>query len=158
MLLSQSTTDRLARQYETILEILAPIDGRRIRWQPLPGKWSIHDNVAHLARYQPLFKERMETILTVDNPEFERYNADVDTYFEEWRRRELTSLLENLKSERAKIQTFLTKLTDSQLQRRGKHPKYGNLTIAEWAEFFLLHEAHHIFTIFQLAHTADFPD
>jgi hypothetical protein len=35
------------------------------------------------------------------------------------------------------------------------HKKYGALTIMEWTEFFLLHEAHHIFTIFQLMHDTE---
>lgn len=158
MTLSIATTDRLARQHEAITDILADLDGQRIRWQPLPGKWSIHDNVAHLAKYQPLFKERIETILTTDNPVFESYNANHDLYFEEWRRWELTTLLERLRTDREELYDFINTLSESQLQRQGKHSKYGNLSIGQWVEFFLLHEAHHIFTIFQLAHTGDFPD
>ena len=47
---------------------------------------------------------------------------------------------------------MITNLTPAELLKTGVHKKYGVLTITEWTEFFLLHEAHHIFTIFQLRH------
>ena len=37
----------------------------------------------------------------------------------------------------------------------GHHPKYGALTLVEWTEFFLLHEAHHLFTLFKLLNEDD---
>ena len=49
---------------------------------------------------------------------------------------------------------ILKSLEDDQLARTGRHPVLGKLTLSEWIEFFLLHEAHHIMTIFQLAHSA----
>jgi hypothetical protein len=44
-------------------------------------------------------------------------------------------------------------LSPDKLDRTGIHPKYGKLNIIDWTEFFLLHEAHHLFAIFQLTHT-----
>jgi hypothetical protein len=32
------------------------------------------------------------------------------------------------------------------LSRKGFHPSFGALTIPQWLEFFLLHEAHHLYT------------
>lgn len=34
--------------------------------------------------------------------------------------------------------------------RIGLHPVYGPMTLEGWTEFFLLHEAHHLFTILRL--------
>ncbi len=41
-------------------------------------------------------------------------------------------------------------LHEEQLMRIGLHPVYGPMTIEGWTEFFLLHEAHHFFTILRL--------
>jgi hypothetical protein len=46
---------------------------------------------------------------------------------------------------------LITNLNDGELLLTGTHPKFGVLTIPGWTEFFLLHEAHHLFTIFRLA-------
>jgi hypothetical protein len=45
---------------------------------------------------------------------------------------------------------------DDQLALKGTHPKYGTLMITEWTEFFLLHEAHHLFTLFRLSKALSF--
>jgi len=50
---------------------------------------------------------------------------------------------------------LLSGLKESGLSRIGMHPKYGRLTILKWAEFFVLHEAHHLFTIFQLVNSTE---
>lgn len=46
-------------------------------------------------------------------------------------------------------------LSEKELDRTGVHKKYGDLNIVQWIEFFLLHEAHHLFTIFQLTNDTD---
>jgi hypothetical protein len=45
-------------------------------------------------------------------------------------------------------------LTDAELQRRGAHPLFGELPIADWLEFFLVHEAHHHYTLLIRVHEA----
>ena len=53
------------------------------------------------------------------------------------------------------IYVLITNLTDAAQSRTGVHKKYGKLTVLQWTEFFLLHEAHHIYTIFQLANDTE---
>jgi len=38
-------------------------------------------------------------------------------------------------------------LSDEQLTRTGLHPVLGEMDIPLWLEFFLLHEAHHLYAI-----------
>ncbi|MDB5134154.1 MAG: DinB family protein [Mucilaginibacter sp.] len=144
-------TDRLKTQHESIPVIIADVDRPGLEWHPSPGKWSIHDNIAHLASYQPLFISRMNKIADQDAPVFERYNADADPEFPGWQSRKTVDLVEQLFIDRETILTLITGLRHKQLSRMGTHPKFGKMTIIEWTEFFLLHEAHHLFTIFQLA-------
>jgi hypothetical protein len=46
-------------------------------------------------------------------------------------------------------------LTDEQLARIGMHTRLGELTLLQWLEFFLLHEAHHLLAVLQRAHERD---
>lgn len=145
-----SLHDRLKNQHEAIERIISGVDSSCLELHPAEGKWSIHDNIAHLARYQLIFINRIKKILTVDHPEIEQYKAENDPDFESWKRLGIAELSISLEKERKVIFNLITTLTGNQLNRQGHHTKYGNLTIVQWTEFFLLHEAHHLFTIFQL--------
>ena len=151
MNLYPSLTDRLKTQHESIPMLIVNADLER---HPAPGKWSIKDNIAHLARYQPIFINRVHEILKHDGISFERYNADLDPEFPAWQTREVNDLLKQIAIDRQTIITLINSLTTEQLGRTGIHPKFGKLTMVEWPEFFLLHEAHHLFAIFQLAKAA----
>ncbi|MDP9048410.1 MAG: DinB family protein [Bacteroidota bacterium] len=148
-----SLTERLKSQHTTLPSIIAKLDERQLRYRPEAGKWNIHDNIAHLAKYQPIFLERVNTIITTDDPSFGRYKAEDDGSFNIWREYSTGKLVEKLLAGRGQIVEKVTALSEPELNRTGNHPRFGKLTVVEWTEFFLLHEAHHIFTIFQLAHT-----
>ena len=150
-----SLIDRLKTQHQTIENILAAIDFRRITTRPQPNKWSIHDNIAHLVRYQLIFTDRINQILLKETPSFGRYKAEEDPEFENWRALNIDTLIKQLHTERRTIYDLVTTLTEAGINRVGIHKKYGPLNIIQWTEFFLLHEAHHIFTIFQLAHDTE---
>lgn len=155
MELYPSLTDRLKTQHGSIEKILSAMDSSRLLIRPQPTKWNIHDNLAHLARYQPVFIGRVNQILLETAPSFGRYNAAGDPEFEIWRTLDTDSLIKQLNTDRKSIFDLITNITDNQLNRVGIHIKYGSLNIIQWTEFFLLHEAHHIFTIFQLAHDTE---
>ncbi len=155
MAIYKSLYDRLRNQHEAIGNIIVGKESDRLNFHPAPGKWSIHDNIAHLAKYQPLFMVRMNLILKEDNPFFDRYKAEDDPDFETWRTYDTRHLLKILIIDREGLFDFITNLPDEKLSRIGTHVKYGKLNITQWTEFFLLHEAHHIFTIFQLANSSD---
>ena len=150
-----SLTDRLKTQHQTIENILSTISPDRILTRPLPGKWNIHDNIAHLTSYQPVFIDRINQILIQETPSFDRYVADGNQAFENCRSLSIGTLLRQLDIDRNNLYGLIINLSESQLSRVGIHKKFGALTILGWTEFFLLHEAHHIFTIFQLAHNTE---
>ena len=150
-MLYSSLVCRLKTQHLAVSEIVKNIDEQRLNYQPEPGKWSIKDNVAHLASYQPVFIDRMHQMLKRDTPVFNAYRADDEADFIEARQSSLNDLIRKINGNRRQILELVTNLPDDQLLLKGTHPKYGTLTITEWTEFFLLHEAHHLFTMFKLA-------
>ena len=46
--------------------------------KPVSGKWSAHEQLAHLARYHQVFLQRIDRILSEQAPEFPRYRAEYD--------------------------------------------------------------------------------
>ncbi|HEY8784507.1 MAG TPA: DinB family protein [Mucilaginibacter sp.] len=147
-----SLTERLENQHKTIAFLIIKLNNSQIQRRPSSGKWNIHDNIAHLAKYQPVFIDRIRKIIAMDKPDFGAYKAEEDDEFPIYRAFTTYELLKRISSGREVIFHLITHLPADKLERTGTHPKYGKLTVLEWSEFFLLHEAHHLFTIFQLAH------
>ena len=44
----------------------------------------------------------------------------------------------------------LRSLSEEDFQRTGIHPKFGEMNLSLWLEFFLVHEAHHLYVVLQL--------
>ena len=146
-----SIKDRLNSQHLAIEELLRHLDEEFINRRPETGKWSIQENLVHIVSYHQVFLQRMEKIIKNDSPYFDRYRSDGDSNFSRLQKLNSEELIIHLEEERKKVTNFIFKLNDSELQKPGTHQKFGVMSVVEWIEFFLLHEAHHIYTIFKLS-------
>jgi hypothetical protein len=146
--LSASLSGRLEHQHETITELTRDISELELKRRMIPDKWSSFENIVHLAAYQVTFLTRLEFILTGQEPEFDRYVAEKDPLFSDYLERSLQDLLESIAVDRISIIEKMSGFSEAELGRVAYHPKFGRMTIVQWTEFFLLHEAHHIYSIF----------
>ncbi|HXB94179.1 MAG TPA: DinB family protein [Puia sp.] len=150
MPLSASARTRLEFQHLTIRELIGDRSEQDLRQRTDPAKWSVFENIVHLASYQPLFLVRLERIQKEEAPAFVRYTAEEDPQFPIDLQKPLAPLLDYLDSRRLALRLELESMNENQLLRTGIHPRFGSMTVTQWTEFFLLHEAHHIYTIFRL--------
>lgn len=150
MILSDVTLSRLKTQHEVIEVLIYGWNDDELRFRPIPDKWSVHENIAHLACYQPRVIARTNKILKEENPSFESYIPEEDPEFSKFLSMTFSELISNLKSSRIELVHLMSTLNDEQLKRTGTHTKFGKMNLIEWTEFFLLHEAHHLYTIFKL--------
>ncbi len=144
---------RLQHQHHTIRELAAGLPEETLRQSVIPGKWSAHANIAHLASYQPVFIGRLEQINRESSPTFGRYVAEEDPLFPGYMDRNVAALLGQIDTDRARILALFADGGETFLKRTASHPKFGLLTVTDWTEFFLLHEAHHLYTLFALLHS-----
>ena len=151
MPLSASILTRLQHQHEALPEMIGDLSETALRQRVDPDKWSAFEHIAHLAAYQPVFIRRLERLATEPAPAFERYVAENDPEFVVCLNTPLYTLLEFIPVRASQITVKLTLLNEASLLLTGHHPKYGELTVIQWTQFFLLHEAHHLFAIFMLS-------
>jgi len=116
---------------------------------PASGKWSANEHLAHLARYQQIFLQRLDQILKEKTPTMPRYRAEEDPEWERWRRLAYKEIAEELTAGRERIIARLKPLSDADYDRTGVHSKFGEMSLAMWVEFFLVHEAHHLYAVLQ---------
>ena len=137
---------RLATQLEALNLILAGATPALLDARPASGDWSARENLAHLARHATVFLERLERILTEETPRVGRYRAEDDPDWPWWSGLSLDDTLQRLKDVRQRLIAWVKTLTPEQITRTGLHPSFGAMTIPQWLDFFLLHEAHHLYT------------
>lgn len=151
MPLPSSVSTRLQYQHKSLLEIIDGLTDEQIRRQPVPGKWSIFENIVHLATYQHTFVSRIKQILEGGNPHFGAYTAEGDPRFADACHLSTREIMQDLLSLRKEMAAEIIQFPDADLDKKGTHPVYGELSLLLWLNFFLLHEAHHLFTILKLA-------
>jgi uncharacterized damage-inducible protein DinB len=149
--LSSARLQRCENQLRGFLEeALRGVTVEAILQPPPSGKWSANEHLAHLARYHEVFLERVDRILKEDKPAFIRYRAEEDPEWERWRRLAYKEIAAELATGREKLMARLKPLSDSDYERTGVHSRFGEMSLALWFEFFLVHEAHHLYTVLQL--------
>jgi uncharacterized damage-inducible protein DinB len=146
-MLNQNTLLRLETQLEVIPFLLIGATSAAISARPTSGQWSALENLAHLARHHEVFLERLHRILEENAPQLGRYRAEEDLAWPEWSSLSLEEILARLKTYRAEIISLITGLSQAETDRVGIHPLFGEMTLARWVEFFLLHEAHHLYVV-----------
>ena len=143
--------DRCETQLQDFLAIaLTGVPVESLSAIVMPGKWSAHEQLAHLARYHQIFLQRIDRILTEQAPELPRYRAEDDPEWPAWANLPTPQLLVRISSVRAKLMARLRSLSEEDFDRTGVHPKFGAMSLALWLEFFLVHEAHHLYVVLQL--------
>ena len=149
-MLPTSITTRLEYQHKSLIDIIEGLSDEQIRWQIIPGKWSVFENIVHLSTYQHVFMQRVGQILNEENPQFSRYTAESDPLFHDNCSRTTREIMNDLITTRRELIGKIFSLKQEHLKYTGIHPVFGEMNLIQWLNFFLLHEAHHLFTIFKL--------
>lgn len=152
-MLSDSQLSRLSNQLDSLEEVIKRVPSDKLDDRILTDKWSIKENIAHLLRYQEELISRINLILRQKEPVLKRYVAEDDELFPPLFSKSLQKIMDELQKSRQSFNGLVTSIPEDKLSRTGIHPVLGKMTLTEWIEFFLLHEAHHLMTIFKLAHS-----
>ncbi|HYM94193.1 MAG TPA: DinB family protein [Chitinophagaceae bacterium] len=151
MNVSSSISTRLEYQHKSLVDLIDGLTDEQIRRQVINGKWSIFENIAHLTAYQHAFIDRVKHILHENNPVLHRYMADTDPLFLDYCVKTTHEVMKDLLGTRKEMAAVFLSFKPEDYQKPGQHPAFGQMTLLQWMNFFLLHEAHHLFTIFKLA-------
>ncbi len=150
MNLTSHHATRMQYQHKALVDLIDGLSIEMVRRQVITGKWSIFENIVHLQTYQHTFLYRINEILKTDNPVFERYTAEADPLFLENCGKTTREIMHDMITVRKEMAAVMMAFPEEVLKRKGTHPVYGEMTIPQWINFFLLHEAHHLYAIFKL--------
>jgi uncharacterized damage-inducible protein DinB len=151
MQMPSSISTRLHYQHKSLMDLIDDLTDEQIRRQVTAGKWSVFENIAHLTTYQHTFINRVKQILKENNPSFSRYTAEADPLFHDNCSKSSREIIHDLMSTRKEMVAGILSFREEDYNKTGQHPAFGKMNLFQWLNFFLLHEAHHLFTIFKLA-------
>ena len=154
-MLPATTRTRLETQLDTLDLFIDTLDADALTQRPPSDKWSIHEHIAHVGRYHEVFQMRMRRVLDEGRPNLGRYSAEGDPEFSRWLALSPKDAVQSLKQRRADLIGFVQGLSAEQLARTGVHPVLGEMDIVLWLEFFLLHEAHHLYRVLWLSRVSE---
>lgn len=149
MEIPSSVSTRLHYQHKTIIDIIDGLNDEQLRRPATPGKWSVFETIVHLQTYQHVFIARVKEILSGSDPEFGRYSAEGDPLFLDNCCKTTREIMQDLITTRKEMTTEMLAFPSSDFEKRGQHPAFGTMNLLQWINFFLLHEAHHLFAIFR---------
>ena len=146
---------RLETQLDALPLLLGDASPEALRRRSPSGKWSAHENLAHIARQHEVFLGRVRRILAEDGPALPQYRAEEDPEWPAWTALPTEDVRRRLGLLRAELLATARGLSAADLVRTGVHARFGPMALALWIEFFLVHEAHHLYTILRRARGAD---
>ena len=147
--LSVSLAGRLATQ----LEVLGDATPATLKTRPKSGKWSAHEYLAHPVQHHRATMVRLRRILAEDCPQLPSYSAEQDLEWPALAAESTEKVLHQLEAAQQVIISLTSGLTPEQCSRVGIHPVFGPMTLAQWLDFFLIHETHHLYVAMTRAHT-----
>jgi hypothetical protein len=146
-MLHQSTVLRLETQLDVVPLLLADMPAEALMAGPPAVGWSAHENLAHLARHHAVCLDRLRRVLHEHKPQLGRYRAEADPVWPEWSALSTAEVLSRLQILRADLIQLVKGLSAEEASRIGLHPLFGEMGLDRWIEFFLLHEAHHLYMV-----------
>lgn len=146
--MNPSTLTRLRHQLDCLSDVLGSAAPDSLHDRPVSGKWSAHENLAHLVRVQDVMLSRVARILSEDSPRLDRYDAQSDPDWPRCAALSTDHVLEQLLTTRKRLIATIEKLSPGEMGRMGVHSRMGPMPLATWLEFFLVHEAHHLYLTF----------
>lgn len=134
----------LAATAHRITELTAGLSGERIVAPIAPGKWSIHEIVAHLTDLELVTSARCRWILFQDNPTLIGY--DQDSWVNGWRREEepFTETFERFRVLRQSQLRLFRQCSEAELERTATHQDHGPITLSCLRSLVAGHDLNHL--------------
>ena len=140
---------RLRDQADDVRRLVAGLDEESLSKRTIPEKWSLKELVCHVLKVQRVFSERLERMLTEENPSVTSYKAENDPGFEKMTARPAEETLAAYLAERERHLERLEDLSPAQWHRGAQHPDFPIYDVHFQTDYLAHHEAHHIFQMLQ---------
>ena len=137
----ETTGDRLRAAIPLWREALADESAMR---RPGPGVWSAAEYGCHVRDASRIFRERLELMLTVDDPVFANWDQDATAMDEGYARQHPDVVATELEEQLSRTAAAFDAVAPEQWTRPGRRSNGSAFTVATFAVYFLHDIEHHV--------------
>ncbi len=138
--ISRSTLlDQYRRSYQDICQTLEDMPRYMWTWKPAPEKWSIHENLVHLADSEANSYLRCRTALAESGNHIMAYDQDIWAKKLDYHQQSPDMALELFGRLRGMTYQLIRDLPDAAWSQTFEHPENGTVTLDRWLNIY----AHH---------------
>jgi hypothetical protein len=115
-----------------------------LRWHPAPGEWCVLEVIGHLIEAEERgFAGRVRTLLAEADPQFRTWDQEAVARARRDCERDLPGVLAEWTRVREASTALVDGLGPGDLQRAGRHPTVGRLSVADLLAEWVHHDRNH---------------
>ena len=129
------------------------------RWRARPGAavWAPVEVLAHLADLELIYAARLRAMLTIDEPALQTVDQEALAQLADYIHWPVADALARFAARRHDTLELLRSCSAAELERRGRHPRRGPITVADQVAIMLAHDTSHVGQIRQRLAAFDEP-
>ena len=140
-----------------VVPLVQQADPAILKQRPPSGKWSIHEHACHLAEVHPLLFQRLDLMLSEDNPTIRSYDPGRDDPQDALLQINLDDALQRFKQDRDRLVKRLRQLGLGDWTRTAEHEEYNSYSVFTMFRHLALHDFFHAYRIEELLLRKDWP-
>jgi uncharacterized damage-inducible protein DinB len=138
----------LIEQYQSggqkLIRAIAGMDAADLLARPIPGKWSTHQVVIHLADADSSFADRIRRIIAMDNPVLLAWEENQFLQHLHYEKQSVDDAVTLVDLTRKQLSRVLRELPAEAFAKMGQHSHRGQQTLADVIGFANSHLDHHL--------------
>jgi uncharacterized damage-inducible protein DinB len=140
-----------------IIPMVREVPVESLKRRPQPGRWSVHEHACHFAQVQPMFFERLDLMLSENDPYIKPYFPDADHEDDALLNSDLDESLDLFARQRQELVGRLRELFPDQWQRSARHGEYTRYSVFILFRHAVMHDMLHAYRIEELLLKKDWP-
>lgn len=142
-----SVVEQLARGPALVRQVIFEMPEELRKRRPAPAMWSAHEHAVHLAAVEPVFRERLDYMLSDAAPRIRSYQPPSAEQDGTLLALDLDSEMNRYERERAQLIERLRTLTPDQWAIQAEHDEYSRYSVFIMFRHLALHDIHHAYKI-----------
>lgn len=129
---------------DSLQQAVEGLNAEQLRARPVPGMWSTHEVVCHLADSEGMFAERMKRVLSEDRPPLLFFDPDLQAASLAYAERDAAEDVALIGLVRRQMARILRAQPPTAWQRVGVHSVEGEKTLEQLVRKAIDHLEHHL--------------
>ena len=139
-----SLIEALEATPEAVAREVAGLSEQQLRYRPAEGAWSLKEVCGHLRDFAEIDHRRLYMMMTQENPLLPGYDQETLAREHNHQESDISTIVAELRSWRLKTVELLTELVDANWARQGRHEEFGRMSIRQFVERWVRHDAVHL--------------